>query len=110
MPSNPVTNEAPHQKSARALPALARAGPIHHEVDHLRAEARNRVPEIKGQAMSEQLVTVCDRCLCASCWQGIFYCDDYKVAGTTQKTKTELRKLKREHPSYWKTDRELIDR
>jgi hypothetical protein len=58
----------------------------------------------------EQLVTICDRCLCASCWQGIFYCDDYKVAGTTQKTKSELRNLNREHPSYWKTDQELIDR
>ena len=47
-------------------------------------------------------VVVCDHCLRASCWQGIFYCDKYKTAGTTEKTVAELRALKREHPSYWK--------
>lgn len=46
-------------------------------------------------------VVVCDACLRASCWQGIFYCDDYKTAGTIEKTVEELRQLAREHPSYW---------
>lgn len=48
-----------------------------------------------------KVVTVCDRCLRAACWQGHFYCDDYKRAGTTQKTVAELSALKREHPGYW---------
>ena len=47
-------------------------------------------------------VVVCDHCLRASCWQGIFYCDDYKTAGTTEKTVAELQALGRENPDYWK--------
>lgn len=58
------------------------------------------------------LITVCDHCLQASCWQGIFYCDDYKTAGTVQKTRAELQGMREadpefENPSYWKTDEEL---
>lgn len=34
----------------------------------------------------KKTITVCDKCLCASCWNGIFYCDDYKNAGTIEKT------------------------
>ena len=49
----------------------------------------------------ERLITVCDACLCASCWHGIFFCQDYQTAGTVQKTSRELRKLDREHPSYY---------
>ena len=48
-----------------------------------------------------RLVTVCDACLQASCWRGIFYCDEYKTAGTVDKTVKELTALGREHPSYW---------
>lgn len=47
------------------------------------------------------VVTVCAACLQASCWQGEFYCDDYKTAGTAEKTVAELRALNLEHPSYW---------
>jgi hypothetical protein len=57
--------------------------------------------------MKQGLITVCDKCLQASCWQGIFMCDEAQTAGIVQKTRKELRKLKREHPAYWKTDREL---
>lgn len=63
-----------------------------------------------AQAMRDwttQLVTVCDRCLQASCWQGIFYCDDYLIAGTVQKTRKELAKLNRENSDYWKSDEQL---
>lgn len=49
-----------------------------------------------------EIVTVCDKCLCASCWQGIFYCDDYRDAGIVQKTVAELRSLNLENPDYWK--------
>jgi hypothetical protein len=48
-------------------------------------------------------VTVCSECLRASCWQGIFYCEDYKRARTTRKPIAELRALKLESPDYWTT-------
>lgn len=57
--------------------------------------------------MDEDLITVCDKCLQASCWQGIFMCDDSQTAGVVEKTRRELKKLGREHPSFWKTNREL---
>lgn len=49
----------------------------------------------------ERLITVCDACLRACCWHGIFMCDDSRDAGLVQKTASELRKLNREHPSYY---------
>jgi hypothetical protein len=55
----------------------------------------------------QKLITVCDACFQASCWQGVFMCDASQGAGTVQKTKAELRELGLEHPSYWKTDEEL---
>lgn len=67
------------------------------------AEAR-ACPEAM-KAWATELVTVCDRCLQASCWQGIFYCDDYKTAGTIQKTRKELQKLGRENSDYWTSER-----
>ena len=48
------------------------------------------------------LVTVCSACLRASCWWGEFYCDEYKTAGTVDKTVRELRALGYEHENYWK--------
>lgn len=65
------------------------------------AEARACAAAMK--AWHAELVTVCDKCLQASCWQGIFYCDDYKTAGTTQKTRKELAKLNLESSDYWKS-------
>jgi len=56
------------------------------------------------KAMDKASVTVCDHCLRASCWQGKFYCDRYKDAGTTTKTVAELRELAREDPSYWRCE------
>lgn len=50
---------------------------------------------------AERLVTVCSSCLQATCWQGLFYCDDYQTAGTKDMPISELQKLKLEHPSYW---------
>lgn len=54
-------------------------------------------------------ITVCDCCGQASCWQGIFMCDLYKTAGTRKVKVIELVKADMEHPSYWKTDKELAD-
>lgn len=60
-----------------------------------------------GREMSERkprrirLITVCDKCLTACCWHGIFMCDNAYGAGTVEKTARELRKLNLEHPSYY---------
>jgi hypothetical protein len=32
-----------------------------------------------------KIIIVCDKCLRASCWQGVFYCEDYRDAGTHRK-------------------------
>lgn len=46
-------------------------------------------------------VWVCASCLTASCWAGIFYCQEYRTANIVKMPVSALRKLKREHPSYW---------
>lgn len=48
-----------------------------------------------------RLITVCDACMRACCWHGIFMCDESRSAGTTQKTASELRRLNREHSDYY---------
>ena len=48
-----------------------------------------------------RLITVCDACLKASCWHGVFPCGDFQDAGTVQKTARELRALDRENPNYY---------
>lgn len=54
--------------------------------------------------MPKPMITVCSACLQATCWQGLFYCDDYKSAGTVEKSVAELKTLNLEHPSYWEND------
>lgn len=54
------------------------------------------------EAFDKKLILVCDKCLRASCWHGFFMCDEAKTAGLVEKTRKELRKLRREHSSYWK--------
>lgn len=46
-------------------------------------------------------VTVCDKCLTASCWHGEFMCADARNAGIVEKPVSELRKLGREHPDHY---------
>lgn len=46
-------------------------------------------------------ITVCDKCLQASCWQGIFMCQESTNAGVTEKTRDELLALNLENPCYW---------
>jgi hypothetical protein len=57
----------------------------------------------------DDLITVCAACLQASCWQGIFMCQQSQNADIVQKTRRELKALNLEHPSYWKTDKELAE-
>ena len=57
---------------------------------------------MRDSNVSNQLITVCDKCLKASCWQGVFMCDDSVNAGTIEKSISELKKLNLEHSDYWK--------
>jgi hypothetical protein len=43
-------------------------------------------------------VTVCSECLQATCWQGIFCCDNYRDAGTVDLPVWALQKLALENP------------
>jgi hypothetical protein len=56
----------------------------------------------------DTLITVCDKCHRASCWQGIFMCDAARTADTRQMTVAQLRAGHfGEHEDYWKTDEQL---
>lgn len=46
-------------------------------------------------------ITVCDKCLKASCLKGIFLCDESRSVGTVEKTVKELKKLMLENSCYW---------
>lgn len=46
-------------------------------------------------------VTVCDACLCASCWHGEFMCQRAWWAGIVDKLASELDELNREHPDHY---------
>lgn len=50
----------------------------------------------------DDTITVCSACLRASCWQGAFYCEQYKTAGTVEKTREQLERLNLESPHYWR--------
>jgi len=56
----------------------------------------------------DKKIVVCDECLRAACWNGHFYCDKAKRAGTTERTKRELLALNLEHPSYWEDEDEDV--
>ncbi|KKK63314.1 hypothetical protein LCGC14_2995510 [marine sediment metagenome] len=47
------------------------------------------------------LVTVCDKCLRASCWNGEFMCDQAQSAGVIYAKMDDLIDLDLEHWSHW---------
>ena len=56
---------------------------------------------MKAQDLTH-LVTVCAKCLRASCWHGLEMCDEARGAGTVEKTAAELKQMCLEHPSWWR--------
>lgn len=56
-------------------------------------------------AKRDYWVTVCDKCLQASCWHGEFMCDEAQNAGTVDKLASELRRISTEHPSWYSRER-----
>jgi len=43
-----------------------------------------------GHTILNRDVLVCEACLCASCFQGLFYCEEAKTASTTTRTVRQL--------------------
>lgn len=54
--------------------------------------------------VNDKLITVCDNCLQASCWKGLFMCQESMTAGTVEKTVAELRELGLENECYWEDE------
>ena len=46
-------------------------------------------------------VTVCAACHTASCWHGVFLCNEARRAGTVELSIDELNALALEHPSHY---------
>lgn len=46
-------------------------------------------------------ITVCDACLRACCWKGVFMCDNARGAGTVERTVGQCVALGEEHSDYW---------
>jgi hypothetical protein len=55
----------------------------------------------ESQAAMERAVVVCDKCLTASCWHGVFMCQGSTAAGLTTRTVAELTALGLEHPDNY---------
>lgn len=53
--------------------------------------------------MKDYLVTVCAECLTASCWHGVFMCQQSAGADIKTLRASDLRALDREHPSHYST-------
>ena len=54
-----------------------------------------------NKEVAKYTVTVCEACRRASCWQGEFYCEEYRTAGTVQETRSALALLALESKHYW---------
>jgi hypothetical protein len=57
----------------------------------------------------DDLIEVCDKCFRASCWQGVFYCYDYKNADTVFVERETLRELAYEHPEFYDIENMTIE-
>ena len=72
--------------------------PVHIECYHKYKGTEEEQPWTREKS---RLVTVCDKCLTASCWHGLFMCDASRTAGVVDKTVAELDAMKTEHPSNY---------
>lgn len=46
------------------------------------------------------MIYICDKCLRACCWAGIFMCDESRNAGIYRAHKRDLIRFSREHSDY----------
>ena len=49
-------------------------------------------------------VTVCSACGTTACWQGVFYCQEYRTANVRQVPIRQLRRTMLESENYWRRD------
>ena len=61
----------------------------------------NAIREVEAALSGEILITVCGRCLRASCWQGQFFCEGYRNADIRHMHRYELQALALEDASWW---------
>jgi hypothetical protein len=78
-----TSNEDEPLKGIRITHASSRCGAI----DRRKTDANRLRP-------SQKIVTVCDKCLTESCWQGRFMCEESRTAGTITDTEENIAKLK----------------
>jgi hypothetical protein len=58
-----------------------------------------------GKIMKEtDYILVCSECKRASCWRGLFMCEEARGAGSVAIKVEQLRELGLEDPSYWASD------
>jgi len=50
---------------------------------------------------TEPTITVCNACMRACCWHGMFMCDEARCAGITELTREQLVELGLESSEYW---------
>lgn len=67
----------------------------------MKTETPKELPDTTKTPREHRMIVVCDACLQASCWQGIFMCQQSQNAGITEKSIAELTELNLEHPCYW---------
>ena len=60
-------------------------------------------PGSGGREVSRKYATVCGECLRASCWQGVFMCENSTTVESYQIDIEYLRSRNLEHPSYWES-------
>ena len=84
-------------------PQSGRAAAMKNEEEHPSSPGPERGSEEEGRPKRVPvLITVCDRCMRACCWQGVFFCDNYMGAGTVEITRAKAKALGLEHPDYWR--------
>jgi hypothetical protein len=71
------------------------------KLELIKEEAKRLDIKLSQLSPRERTITVCASCKRASCWQGEFYCDEYKTADIINLPLSKLKKMKLEHPCYW---------
>ena len=62
----------------------------------------NLIDERDGEICAEcRPIMVCSACKQASCWYGLFMCNESQSAGVISIPIRELKNLGLEHPDYW---------
>lgn len=75
------------------------------EIEPLLANAQSYVGIVSAAFESDYWVTVCDKCLCSSCWHGEFMCQESQNAGTKEMKASELVLAGLENPEHFSREK-----